>query len=281
MANLAIQAQAQEINAVAKFESDLHNLLALLQKEDVSVMAPGTAYKIHKASGTLSTATVAEGALIPDSGIAMDDGTVVVLEFGKYRNLVPIEKIAKNGYTTAVGGSTRSMVKQAQGKVRKAIIDGMDVTGIVEVEVAAATTFQARIAKAAGKVAAAFEDEVYSPIFFANTEDAFDYLGTANITVQNAFGLTYVENFLGLGTLILDSNIPTGEVFGTACENLDVVAADVTKIEGMELTTDEDGIIAIHVGAKYENGAIETVVYSGLKALPVFADRVFHVVTEA
>lgn len=278
MANLAVQALAQEVNAIAKFESDLHNLLVLLNKEDVNVMAPGTALKIYKTSGSLSTSAVAEKALIPDSAITTDNGTLVELTFGKYRNLVSIEKIAKQGYDVAVGASTASMVKQAQAKARASIVSGMDVTGVVTAE---AATFQAKIAKAAGKIAAAFEDEAYTPIFFVNPEDAFDYLGTANITVQTAFGISYIANFMGLGNVVLDSNVTAGTVFGTACENLDVVAADVTKIEGMELQTDESGIIAIHVGAKYENGAIETVVYSGLKALPVFADRVVKVTTAA
>lgn len=274
MADFAIQAQAQEINAVGKFTSDLHNLLALLSKEDVNVMAPGTALKIYKTSGTLSTASVAEKALIPDSNIAADNGTVVELTFGKYRNLVGIESIAKKGYNVAVAASTASMVKQAQAKARQSIVTGMDVTGVTT---ATGTSFQAKIAKAAGKVATAFEDEAYTPIFFVNPEDAFDYLGTANITVQTAFGISYIANFMGLGNVILDSNVTSGTVFGTACENIDVVAADVKAVEGMELTTDESGIIAIHVGAKYENGAIETVVYSGLMALPVFADRVVKV----
>jgi len=278
MANLAVQALAQEVNAIAKFESDLHNLLVLLNKEDVNVMAPGTALKIYKTSGSLSTSVVAEKALIPDSAITTDNGTLVELTFGKYRNLVSIEKIAKQGYDVAVGASTASMVKQAQAKARASIVSGMDVTGVAT---ASAATFQAKIAKAAGKIATAFEDEAYTPIFFVNPEDAFDYLGGANITVQTAFGISYIANFMGLGNVVLDSNVTAGTVFGTACENLDVVAADVTKIEGMELQTDESGIIAIHVGAKYENGAIETVVYSGLKALPVFADRVVKVTTAA
>ena len=51
MADLAIQAKAQEVNAVAKFTSDLHNLLELLGKEDVNVVAPGTAFRIYKSSG--------------------------------------------------------------------------------------------------------------------------------------------------------------------------------------------------------------------------------------
>ena len=278
MANLAIQAQAQEINAVAKFTSDLHNLLALLNKEDVNVVAPGTAFRIYKSSGSLSTETVAAKGLIPDSNIAMDNGTLVEVTFGKYRNLVPIEDIAKKGYAVAVGGSTTSMMKQAQAKLRKSIIVATDVEGV---GTDTAATFQAKIAKAAAYVAKKFEDEAYTPVFFVNTDDAFEYLGEKNITIESQFGISYIANFMGIGNVVLDSGVEKGAVYGTACENLDIVAADVTKIDGMELTTDESGLIAVHVGAKYENGAIETVVYSGVKALPVFADRVVKVTTGA
>lgn len=278
MPNLAIQAQAQEINAVAKFESDLHNLLALLGKEDVNVVAPGTAFKIYKSSGTLSAASVAEKALIPDSNIAMDDGTLVEITFDKYRNLVSIEKIAKVGYGTAVGGANASLIRQAQAKVRQSIIAATNATGV---GTASAATFKAKLAKGAAYVAKKFEDEVFTPIHFVNTDDAYDYLGAADITVQNAFGISYIANFVGLGTVILDSNVTAGTVFSTACENLDVVAANCTMIDGMEMTTDESGLLAVHVSPKYENGAIETVVYSGIRALPVFADRICKVTTTA
>ncbi len=278
MPNLAIQARAQEINAVAKFQTDLHNLLALLGKEDVQVVAPGTAFTIHKASGTLSNAEVAEKALIPDSNISVDNGTVVEIAFKKYRNLVPIEKIAKIGYDSAVGGANASMIKQAQARVRSTIIAATNATGV---GTASAANFKAKLAKGAAYVAKKFEDEVFTPIHFVNTDDAYDYIGSADITVQNAFGITYLENFMGLGTVILDSNITAGTIFSTACENLDVVAADITKIDGMELTTDESGLIGVHVAPAYSNGAIETVAFCGVQALPVFADRVCKVTTAA
>lgn len=278
MPNLAIQAQAQEINAVAKFTADLHNLLELLGKEDVNVVAPGTAFKIYKSSGTLSAETVEAKGLIPDSNIQMDNGTLVEVTFEKYRNLVAIEDIAKKGYTVAVGGSTASMMKQAQAKLKKSIIVATEITGIGS---DTATTFQMKIAKAAAYVSKKFEDEAHTPIFFVNTDDAYEYLGEKNITIEKEFGISYIKNYMGLGNVVIDSGVEKGSVYGTACENLDIVAADVTKIEGMELTTDESGLIAIHVSPRYENGAIETVVYSGVKALPIYADRVVKVKTGA
>ena len=111
-------------------------------------------------------------------------------------------------------------------------------------------------------------------MFFANPIDAYDYLGAHGITLEKEFGLTYLENFLGIGNVLLDSNVPVGTVLGSATENLEVVAASIADIPGMEMTTDESGIIAVHTSAKYENGAIQTVAFSGMKVLPVFLDRI-------
>lgn len=272
MANeiLALAAKAQDINFVTKFESDLHNLLAVLGKSEVQVMAPGSAFKIFNTSGTLSAATVAEKALIPDSGIATDNGTVVELAYKKYRNLTSIEKIGKIGYDAAVGATNDALLKLVQKAVRTTIYTGI-ATGT---GTATGATFQAKVAAAAAAVAVKFEDEAYTPVFFANPTDAYTYLGTATISIQQMSGLAYLANFMGIGNVILDSNVPAGTVIGTAVENLEVVAANVAEIPGMDLTMDGSGIIGVHTGALYENGAIQTVAYCGLAVKPVFLDRI-------
>lgn len=275
MADYAIQAHAQDINFVSKFTTDLHNLLAVLSKENVEVMAPGTALKTYKTSGTLSTETVAEKALIPDSGITVDDGTLVELVYSKYRNMVGIESVGKKGYFVAVGGANTALLKQIQAAVRKTIFDGLAVGTGAET----AATFQMKIAKAAAYVSKKFEDEAHTPVFFASPDDVYGYLGEHNVTLEQNFGLSYLQNFMGIGNVIVDSNVKAGTVYGTATENLNIVAADIKAIPGMELTTDESGIIAVHNSAKYENAALETVAYTGLKVYPVYADRIVAVTT--
>ena len=52
-----------------------------------------------------------------------------------------------------------------------------------------------------------YEDQDVSPIYFINQQDVADYLGTAQITMQTAFGFTYIENFLGLGTAIISPKV--------------------------------------------------------------------------
>jgi len=279
MANeiLALAAKAQDINFVTKFESDLHNLLAVLGKSEVQVMAPGSAFKIYNTSGTLPAAAVAEKALIPDAGIATDNGTVVELTYKKYRNLTSIERIGKIGYDAAVGATNNALLKLVQKYVRQTIYTGI-ATGT---GTATGATFQAKVAAAAAAVAVKFEDEAYTPVFFANPTDAYAYLGAANITIQQASGLAYLANFMGIGNVILDSNVAAGTVIGTAVENLEVVAANVAEIPGMDLTMDGSGIIGVHTGALYENGAIQTVAYCGLAVQPVFLDRIVKATTGA
>ena len=86
---------------------------------------------------------------------------------------------------------------------------------------------------------------------------------------------------MGIGNVIVDSNMAAGTVAGTAAENLVIDAASITSIPGMELETDELGIIAVHNGAKYENAALEVVAYCGLAVLPVYKDRIIKVTSAA
>ncbi|MBQ1468716.1 MAG: hypothetical protein IIZ27_09590 [Solobacterium sp.] len=274
---LKTEALAQDINFVTRFENDLHNLLAVLGKSDVQVVAPGTAFKIYTTSGALSATAVAEKAQIPDSNIAVGAPTVVELTYKKYRNLTGIESIGKYGYDVAVGETNKAMLKLVQSSVRVSIYTAL-ATGT---GTATAANFQAKIAKAAAEVSKKFEDEAATPIFFANPDDAYEYLGAHNVTLETQFGLSYLANFMGIGNVIIDSNVPAGTVIGTASENLSVVAASIGSIPGMEMTSDESGIIAVHNGAKYENAAIETVAYCGLAVQPAFLDRIIKVSTGA
>ena len=275
MADFAKEAMAQNVNFVSKFTSDLHNLMNVLNKTQVEKMAPGSACKIYKSTGSLSAATVAEKAEIPDSGIAMDGGTVVALTYKKYRNLTSIEAIGAKGYEVAVGGSNTALLKDIQKGIRTDIFTAV-ATGT---GTATGSTFQAKVGKAAAYISKKFEDEAATPVFFANPDDVYDYLGTHTVTVENNFGLSYIENFMGIGNVVIDSNVAAGTVTGTATENLDLVASAIDTIPGLDMYMDESGIIAVYNGADYSHGALETITYSGVGVQPVYLDRIVKVTT--
>lgn len=277
MADVSIQAKAQDINFVTNFETDLHNLLNVLGKTDVQILAPGTAHKIYASSGSLSTAAVGEKELIPDSGIKMGDAQLVELTYKKYRNLTSIEAIGKMGYEVAVGGTNMAVLKDVQKSIRQSIFTAI-ATGT---GTASAKDFQSKVAAAAAYLDKKFEDEAHTPVIFVSPDDAYEYLGSHNVTLETSFGLSYLANFMGIGNVVIDSNVTAGEVWGTASENLVVDAASISAIPGMDMTTDESGMIAVHNGARYENAALELVAYCGLAVLPVYKDRIVKVTTAA
>ena len=79
--------------------------------------------------------------------------------------------------------------------------------------------------------------------------------------------MTYIENFLGMGTAILASDVPKGKVYATAAENIVLYYINVTGAdlgEAFGLTADATGLIGIHTGAVYNNFTSETVAASGV-----------------
>jgi len=268
--NMVVLAKAQDINFITKFEANVQQLLSVLGKTSVDIVAPGTAVKTYNVSGTISAEAVAPKALIPDSGIAVSDGDTIEITYSKYRNLTAIEDIGKYGYELSVGKTNDEMLKQIQRKVRKTIFDGIKTgTGT-----ATGANFQAAIAATAGKLAGLFEDEFGTPVFFVNPEDMYGYLGTHNITLESQFGLSYLANFMGIGNVIADTNVASGTMFGTVLENLEVVAPSLASIPGLEMTTDASGIVGVHNDGAYANAAVETVAYCGLGVHPAFKDRI-------
>ena len=103
-----------------------------------------------------------------------------------------------------------------------------------------------------------------------NTTDVADYLATAQITTQNAFGFKYVNDFLGLGTVVIDPSVPAGTVIATAKENINgaYVSADGDVAETFGLTSDETGLVGMTHYVKGDNASINTLVMSGVVFYP-------------
>ena len=138
--------------------------------------------------------------------------------------------------------------------------------------------FAYSLANAWGKLQVLFEDDAVSTVFFMNPMDVADYLATANITMQTAFGMTYVENFLGLGTVIMNASVPQGKVYATAKDNLVLYYVPVNGAdlgEAFSFTADESGYIGIHETPDYTNMTASDTVVSGIKLM---AERIDGVV---
>lgn len=267
-------ARVREIDFVNRFGYSIKKLMEALGVTRMIPKEAGTVLKTYKATGTLQSGTVAEGDLIPLSKYTTEAVTYKEITLNKWRKATSAEAIIDRGYDQAVTMTTNKMLQDAQKGIRSDFFTFL-ATGTKAVT---AGTFQAALAQSWGNLQVLFEDDSIEAVYFMNPLDVADYLSTAQITMQTAFGMNYVENFLGLGTVFFNSSVPKGKIFATAKEN--VVAyyiptngADLG--EAFQFTSDETGLIGIHEEPDYTHMTCEDVVVSGIA---LFAERIDGIV---
>ena len=267
-------AKAREIEFTYTFGESIKKLMEALGVTRKIAKQAGTTLKAYKATGTLEDGNVAEGDLIPLSKYVTEPVAFEEIKIKKWRKATSAEAIVEKGYAQAVTMTTDAMLKDVQKGVRKTFFDFL-ATGT---GVASGATFQATLAQAWGQLQVLFEDDEIGAVYFMNPLDVADYLATANISLQNAFGMTYVENFLGLGTVIFNSSVPQGKIYATAKDNIvlyyvPVNGADLN--EAFSFTSDATGLIGIHEAPDYTNMTASDTVVSGLV---LFAERIDGIV---
>ena len=274
--NTIMQADVARVRSVdfnLQFTGSLNKLIEALGITRKIAVQEGAALKQLKVTGTLESGNVAEGELIPLSHYETDEIPVGEAKLNKWRKGTTAEAIIKGGYDQAVGATTDKMVKDIQKTIRKGLFDYMaNGTGK-----ASGATLQPALANAWAKLAVLFEDDAVETVYFLNPLDVADYLGTAQITMQTVFGMNYVENFLGLGTVFFNSSVPEGKFYATAKENIityyiNVASGDIADAFG--LTADETGYIGINEYADKDTARVIDLVMSGVTFFPERADGI-------
>lgn len=268
--------KVRELDFATLFGENVKNLIKMLGITRKIPVTAGTALKVLKVTGTLQNGTVPEGEIIPLSQYSTTWTTVAEATLQKWRKATTAEAILKGGYEQAVNETNKKMLNDIQKGIRTKFVTFL-ATGTAT---ATGVGLQAALANAWGKMQVLFEDDAVQAVYFVNPMDAADYLGKANITVQTAFGLNYVENFLGLGTLILTGAITAGTFYATAAENIVCYYVNVNEANGLgeafAFTTDpETGFIGIHEDGNYTRMQEETVAVSGVT---LFAERLDGVI---
>ena len=237
-------ARVREREFVEIFQGDLRKLTEALgitrkiQKESGSVL------KVMKVTGTLENGEIPEGEVIPLSEFATTWEPIGEITLKKWRKSTSIEAINDKGYDQAVTATTDKMIKLIQRGIRSDFFTFL-ATGT---RTATGDGFQDTLANAWGQLQVIYEDTDIQSVFFMNPLDLAAYLGSAQISTQVLFGMTYIKNFLGLGDVFLNSDVPKGKIYATAKENIvlyyvNAAAADIN--EGFQFTTDQTGLIEI------------------------------------
>ena len=271
--------KVREVDFVEQFGGNiLPKLTEILGVTRKIPMMEGTTMYVYKTTGTLQSGSVGEGEIIPLSQYERTKTAVGEITLKKWRKAASAEAIKKSGLDEAVTATDAKLLKDVQKGIRTdlftflATIDG-STTGTA----ASGATLQAALADAWGQLQVLFEDDTAESVYFVNPLDVADYLKTAQISVQTAFGMNYVEDFLGLGTVIMSSQVTQGTFYATAKENIILyyltMNGDIAN--AFELTADETGYIGIKSGYQNEERAqIESLIMSGIQFLVEYEDGV-------
>ena len=267
-------AKVRDVDFTERFSKGIDTLMAMLGVTRKQEKRAGEVLKVYKATGTLESGVVAEGEVIPLSKYQTTYEAIGEAVLNKWRKVTTAEAISSKGYGQAVNDPNDKMLKDIQKGVRTSFVNFL-ATGTGK---AAGTGLQATLAQAWGKLQVLFEDTSVQSVYFMNPLDVADYLGGAQISTQTAFGMSYIENFLGLGTVILASDVPKGKLYATAAENIVLYYIPVTSADmaqAFDLTSDATGLIGIHTGPTYDNLSAETVAASGVG---LFAEKLDGIV---
>ena len=264
---------AISIDFTSRISSNIDELRELLGVSELIPMAAGTDIKIYEMKRANTPAQVGEGETIPLTEITRKLKTTITLDLDKYRKNTTAEAIQKVGRSLAVNQTDEKLISEIQKDIKKSFYTTL-ATGT---GTATGTNLQTTLANLWAKLQTKYEDMDVSPIYFINPQDVADYLGTAQIDMQTAFGFTYIENFLGLGTAIISPQVTAKTVYATAKENLNgayvPVSGDVAQT--FSLTYDETGTIGMTHQMKTDNATIDTLIMSCVKFFPEYADGVF------
>ena len=281
--NVYTNVTAREVDFVTRFADNwdaLRNILGIMRPIR---KAPGSKLVTYTADVALESGTVGPGNVIPYSKATIVEAAKVDLEIEKYAKAVPIEDVNKYGAAVAVEKSDDAFLTKLQNVVLGKFYTFLNTGSLT----GTAATWQAALAKAQGEVLnkfATMQKDVTEIVGFANILDAYDYLGAADITVQTAFGLTYIQNFMGYKTLFLlpAAQIARNKVLATPVENIDLYYIDPGDSEfaklGLNYTVQgETNLVGFHAQGNYSTAVGEAFALMGMALWAEYLDGIANI----
>ena len=283
-----IQVTARELDFVSRFEQNWEHLREILGIMRPIKKVPGAILKSKYAEGTLQSGEVGEGEEIPYSKFTVKEKTYDEMTIEKYAKAVSIEAIKDHGYENAVAMTDDQFLFELQTNVTSRFYAYLNTGELTSTQ----TSFQMALAMAKGLVVNKFKKmhkNVTGVVGFVNVLDVYEYLGAANITVQNQFGFQYIKDFMGFNTIFLlsDDEVARGKVLATPVENIvmyyvDPAESDFAKA-GLVYQTGagETNLIGFHTQGNYNTAVSEAFAIMGLTLFAEFIDAIAVVTIEA
>ena len=276
-----IQVRAREIDFVTSFGRNFQALLDVMGISRAIRKENGSVLRVRTASGTLQSGEVAEGDLVPLSQYEVTEKDFDKIKILKYKKGVTIEAIAEKGYEAAVAMTDEEFRSDLQNVVLNKFYDQLKAGSLVGHE----TSWQMAVSMAIGRVRDKFETmgrTATGTAVWVNTLDVYKYLGAAEISMQTAFGMNYVQNFLGADVVFISSQIPEDVVIATPLNNLVAYYVDPSDSEfgraGLVYTTDPTTrFIGFHTRGNYDRVISEMDAIMGLRIFAEYQDAIAYI----
>ena len=273
-----VEVRAREIDFVTRFGDTWESLREVLSIMRMIRKENGTVLKTKSASVVLQDGKVGEGEEIPYSLASVEETPYGQIKIEKYAKAVSIEAVDEHGAEAAINMTDDAFLNELQGNVLGRFYAHLATGTLTSSE----ATFQMAVAMAIGKVKDKFKKmrKNHSKIVvWVNTLDAYKYLGAAELTVQSAFGIDYVENFMGADKMILSSEIAEGKVIATPVDNIICYYVDPSNSGfrklGLEYTVSgERPLIGFHANGNYSTAVGESFALMGLTLLTEYLDAI-------
>lgn len=271
--------EAREVDFVTRFAQSWQALQEILGITRPIQKTPGTKLVSYTANSVNGLETSpAEGVDITPTTFEVKPVAYEDVEVEKYSKAVTVEAVARYGAAVAVEKTDDAFLNELIGSVLDRFYTFVQTGTLTGAE----SDFQMAVAMANGKVIDKFKKMrkgISGVATIVNTLDAYRYLGAATLSIQNAFGIQYVQDFLGAKVMILSSEIPAGKVIATAVDNIDLYFidpgdSDFAKL-GLQYTTDgETNLIGFHAEGNYKNATGESYALLGMKLWAEYLDGV-------
>ena len=276
-----IQVRAREVDFVTRFERNWEHLREILGVLRMIKKDPGSTLKSKYAQGTLESGKVGEGEEIPYSKFEVKEKSYAEITVEKYAKAVSIEAIKTYGYDVAVELTDDEFLFELQTDVTGRFYTYLKTGSLTSTE----STFQMALAMAKGRVEDKFKQMHRSIpngiVGFVNGLDVYEYIGAANITVQNKFGFQYVKDFMGFNTIFLlsESEIPRGKVIATPVDNIvlyyvDPSDSDFAKAGLVYTVAGETPLIGFHTQGNYHTAVSEAFAIMGMVLFAEYLDGI-------
>lgn len=275
-----IQVTAREIDFVTRFERNWEHLREILGIMRPIKKQPGAILKSKYAEGALADGNVGEGEEIPYSKFTVKEKEYAEMTIEKYAKAVSIESIKDHGYENAVQMTDDEFLFQLTTMVTGRFYDYLNTGTLTATE----ATFQMALAMAKGLVENKFKmmhRTATGVVGFVNILDVYEYIGAADITIQNQFGFQYIKDFMGFNTIFLlsEGEIQRGRIIATPVENIVLYYVDPNESDfvraGLVYTVSgETNLIGFHTQGDYKHAVSEAFAIMGLTLFAEYIDAI-------